>query len=396
MYNPEQQKSEESAEDRNARMAKGQISEEEISEYLTHPEDVLFEHHLTNEKSGEETLIKVRYLTRQFLSSTFESLKDSWDKPSFENLKTTLEKHFEQKESGKPGLLNAEYYIATDENDNPIGMTGLYTIDIQGGAGFATRDKLDPEDHYLNIGLGWYSVNKKAQGIGLGKYLFQWSENFAKSRGAHCLEIETDDWTNSKRAVQLYKKMGYEVGYPVKNFYGPGRDFNVYYYDCEKDKDQGEVKSEQTTEITEGNKTQILQIAQESYSPERFKEFKACLDLFLSQNKETDSIMNGHSLVVLGEDGKPKSFSIYADYIYDNNILVYWFGVRKGIGGAKENLLSSLRSVAIKNNRYVIIINTEGQDTDLLNAGFTEAKKGVPGVFAKGDATRFLLFSKEL
>ena len=46
-----------------------QIVEQEIAEYLMHPEDVLFEYKLKTEKRGKvmESDIRVRALTKEFL-----------------------------------------------------------------------------------------------------------------------------------------------------------------------------------------------------------------------------------------------------------------------------------------------------------------------------------------
>ncbi|HCC59899.1 MAG: hypothetical protein A2402_00720 [Candidatus Staskawiczbacteria bacterium RIFOXYC1_FULL_37_43] len=386
----------ESAEKRNERMAMGNITNEEILEYLNHPEDVLFSHKLVSEKKGEkiETDIKVRALTKDFLEPTLESLKNSWDDVSFENLRETLTAYFEQKETGKPGLLNVEYYIATDQEDKPLAMTGLYTIDIQGGAGFSTKNHLDTEKHNLNMGLGWYSVSKEAQGTGLGKYFLDWTENLAKTRGAKHFEVETDDWSVSEKAVKMYQKSGYKEGFPVKDFYGPRRDLNVYYCDCSKEKD-----AEQTVEpaeITEENKEKIIQIAKENYSPERFEEFMACLDLFLQQDKGSGAIFTGHSAVFTDSSGQPESFAIYVDGIYDNCSLVYWLGANGKDASAKANLLSGIKSISKGNDKDILMIYNENEDEGLRAGGFKKAKHGVPGVFGKGDKTKFLLFTKLL
>ena len=386
-------------EDRNARRARGEISEQEIAEYLMHPEDVLFEYKLKTEKRGKvmESDIRVRALTKEFLESTLENLRGSWDDVSFENLKETLYAYFEQKESGRPGLLNVEYYIATDLQDKPIGMTGLYTVDIQGGAGFATRDRLDPERHNLNMGLGWYSVSKDVQGTGLGKYLLEWTENFAKARGAKHFEIETDDWSVSTKAVSMYKKSGYKEGFPEKDFYGPGRDLCIYYCDCSEDPQKEMAEQEAVpAEITEGNKAHILEIARQNYSADRFEEFQACLDLFLSQSADSGAVIVGHSLVLTDALGNPESFAIYADGIYDNFTPVYWLGAEKGQTGAKEKLLASLKSISRANEKDVIMVYNENKDEDLKAQGFSEARHGVPGIFGKEDTTKFLMFTKSL
>jgi len=386
----------ESLEERDIRRAKGNITEEEISEYLKNPDGVLFEHKIVSEKKGEtsEMTIKVRALTKQFMDSTLENLRTAWDPETFENLEATLKKYFEQKESGVPGLLNVEYYIATDQQDVPIGMTGLYTIDIQGGAGFATKDRLDLEKHSLNMGLGWYSVSEKVQGLGLGKFLFNWSENLAKSRGAKHLEIETDDSEITERAVKMYKKSGYKEGFPIEDFYGPGRNLNVYFKNAEGI--EGEAENMEAGEISEANKIDILNIAQKNYSKERFEEFKACLDLLLLQNPKSDAVFVGRSIVLNGNDGRPESFAIYVDGIYHNATFVYWMGVLETDDSAKGKLLSSLCQRARGQDKNVVVVYSEGEDSDLPEEGFEKSKHGVPYVFGKKDPTKLLLLTKEL
>ncbi len=386
--------SRESQKERNARMANGNISEEEIRKYLENPNDILFEHSLKNEKSGETIEIKVRYLTRELAQSTLESLKDSWDDVSFENLKSTLEKHFSQKESGIPGFINAEYYVATDAKDNPLGMTGVYSTDIQGGAGFATRDSLDKEKHNMNMGMGWYSVSKKAQGTGLGKYFLQWTEDMAKSRGADHFEIDTDDWSVSKKAVSMYKKSGFKEGLPIKDYFGPGRDLNVYYLDASEEPGQKNESAQNTTEITAQNKDQVLTMAQEIYGPERFEEFRLCLDILLAQNPNVDVILKGHSLAINGADGKPESFAIYAEGIYNNDLPVFWTGAKKGDKKANDNLLQAIKQIARDKDRNVITISAENEDDNLAQQGFKKAGHGIPGVFGEGDPTKLLTFTK--
>lgn len=399
MNSPENIQNTESQEERDERRARGEISAVEIAEYLKQPDDILFEHRLVHQKKGEasetEIPIKVRALTKEFMASTLESLKDSWDENSYNDLAETLQKYFDEKERGGTELSSVEYYIATDEHDSPLAMTGLYTVDIQGGAGFATRDRLDSDKHNLLIGLGWYSVSKKAQAIGLGKYFLEWSEQFAASRGAALLDIETDDWENSRRAVELYKKMGYEEGYPIKDYYGKGRDMYSYYHDVSEDTENNEaIENIETTEITPENKEAILNIAKENYSADRFKEFEVCLDLFLSRNKSS-AIYEGHSVVVLDEKGAPISFAIFVDGIYKNATPVYWIGADKKVPNAKEKVLTKVKAAALANERNVVIINNEGEDGDLPQAGFTEAHHGIPGAFGKGDETKLLFFTKK-
>ena len=44
----------------------------------------------------------------------------------------------------------------------------------------------------------------------------------------------------------------------------------------------------------------------------------------------------------------------------------------------------------------VVVVTREGADEDLLKNGFLPANDGVPEIFAKGDPTKFLLYSKRL
>ena len=382
---------EETPEQKNARFARGEISDAEITDYLRQPQDVLFEHTLNAEKKGKEPFdIKVRALTRELMDQTLENMEGSWDKESFDDLRGELTSYFEQKERGIPEIVNNEYYIATDREGNPLGMTGVYSIDIEGGAGLTTKDSLDLSRHNLNMYLGWYSVTKKAQGTGLGKYLLEWTEKMAGSRGAVNFAIETDDWEVSEKAVKMYKKSGYKEGFPVKDFYGPGRDLDVYYCDTSKEE---KIPSVKISEITEENKRQILELARNNYSPERFEEFRVCLDLFLLQSQGS-SIYKGHSVVAENEKGLPESFAIYAKGVYDNCMPVYWTAADKDNPAAQKKLLDALKAVSKFIQMDMIMMNSEGEDKGMEDNGFTKAKHGIPKVFGEDDSTNLLLFTK--
>lgn len=397
--NFEQPQFTESKEDRDNRRARGEISENEIREYLKNPDDILFEDVLVDNRNPEnkvEMPIKLRALTKNNVEATLANLKDSWDELSFNDLRDTLDKYFEQQESGQPGLLNVEYYIATDEQDQPMGMTGIYSVDIAGGAGLATRDKLDLDKHNLNVGLGWYSVSKKMPVRGLGTYLLNWTENLACSRDASHMEIETDDWENSKIAVALYKKSGYEEGYPVKDHYGPGRDLRAYYCDLSdsdvfQDNEPGTIREE----IEDKDKAELLELAKSIYCPEKYEEFSVCLDLYLS-NKDKPGILTASSVLLRDQLGKAESFAIYTDSVYENSTNVFWHGAKDNELAYKDKLISSVCRKSKEQDRNVVIINSDSEESDLDKHGFIEAKKGIPGVFEQDDDTRLLLFTKNL
>ncbi|MGD0976924.1 MAG: hypothetical protein ABR875_01340 [Minisyncoccia bacterium] len=394
--NFENSPSKETPEQKNKRYAGGQITESEIFEYQKNPDSTLFEHELSKKMaSGAEYKIKfqVKSLTKNSLEKTLEGVSDSWDDVSFENLKETLKLYFEQKESGIPGLLNAEYYIAVDGDDMPIAMTGLYSVDIQGTSGFATRNELDPKKHNMILGLGWFSVSKKIESPGMGKYLLDWTENLARTRGANFMEIETDDWDNSKMAVALYRRSGYQEGHPVKDYYGAGRDLNAYYFDA-----AGELESEPVapSEITRQDVGDLLKIAAKINSPDRVEEFKVCLELFLKQQEDKSAILSGKSLVLRDASGHPESFAIYSDGIYDNELLIFWEGADPERDGARERLISKLKETAKSCDQNVVVIMKDKEDPKLINLGFTSAGQGIPGVFGKDDPTKLLHFIKPL
>ena len=186
----------ESPEQKNARFAEGLITENEIRECWERPDKPIFEHTVKKGEEGKEQEMKfrVQVLSENLKDDLLAELKNSWDKPTFEELKETLELFFEQKKIGHPALLNVEYYVTVDSENNPFVITGIYTDDIYGGAGFATKDKLDSQNHYLATRLGWFSVSKDYQGAGVGGFLFDWVEKMAKSRGSKFMVAETDDF----------------------------------------------------------------------------------------------------------------------------------------------------------------------------------------------------------
>lgn len=208
----------ETEQEKTARFIDGRLTEEEIKSHWANPEKPLFEHEIVRDRNGVEqkTRFKVRALTEEFKQPLLESIRDSWDETSFAELQETLDLFFEQRKLDQPALLNVEYYIATDQKDKPFAVTGIYTTDIDGGAGFATRDRLDLSKHNMVARLGWFSVGKEYQGTGVGGFLQDWIEKMAKSRGATIMAIETSDYENEAMARKMYKERGYEQGSTLK------------------------------------------------------------------------------------------------------------------------------------------------------------------------------------
>lgn len=385
---------EESPEQRNARLADGRITEEEIRAHWETPSEFLFEHEVVKSRDGEEqrTKFRVRALSEVLTGDLLESIKGSWDEATFRELAETLDNFFEQRKKEDPSLLNVEYYMATDTADKPFAITGIYTVDIAGGAGFATNEQLNLEEHYLATRLGWFAVSKEHQGGGVGGFLFNWVEKMAKARGSRVMVVETDDYENEEAARSLYEKNGYDSGLNIKDYFGPGRDL-VNYFSRVEEGAEAVVSSEK---ISEKNRTELLNLAKKIYSPERYKEFEVCLELLFKQREGEETIVTPHSFVVRNQDGKIESFSILITGVYENAIFSVWEGSNPEIDGSKSRLADFLRGYAQSQERGVVLVGREGADDQLLDQGFASANDGVPEVFAKGDSTQFLLYSKRL
>ncbi|MDP3800298.1 MAG: GNAT family N-acetyltransferase [bacterium] len=385
---------EESPEQKNARFVNGELTEEEIKKHWKNPKEFLFEHEIVKEREGQErkTNFRVRALSEGFKDDLLESIKDSWDEPTYLSLVKTLDVFFEQRKTEEPALLNTEYYIATDTEDRPFAIIGIYTIDIKGGAGFATSEQLNLEEHYLTTRLDWFAVGKEYQGGGIGDFLLGWIEKMAKSRGVRIMSVETDNYANEEFAIRLYEKKGYKNGLDIEDYFGPGRD-SVNYYSKVEDGTEAFIPKEK---ISEDNKQDLLDLGKKIYSPERQKEFEVCLDLLLKQKEDIEGIVDPHSFVLRDENGKIESFSVMMTGVYKNLVSSVWEGSDPDIEGSKSRLASSLRGYAQSQGRGIIILSREGEDEQYFENGFYPANDGVPEVFGKGDSTEFLLYSKKL
>jgi len=132
------------------------------------------------------------------------------------------------------------------------------------------------------------------------------------------------------------------------------------------------------------------------YSPERYQEFEACLDLFLQQKDSEETIVVPRSFVSRNKQGRISNFSILISGIYENAIFSCWEGADPEIENSKKELVEALKGYALSQKRGVLALTREGKDEEILNYGFQSANDGIPEVFAKGDPTKFLLYSKKL
>jgi GNAT superfamily N-acetyltransferase len=86
------------------------------------------------------------------------------------------------------------YWVAADEAQSVIGITGLYA---------------DRNDSTF-IWLGWYGVNPVNRKQGIGSMLLQFAIDEAMRRGVSTLKLYTSSDPNEQAAHQLYKKFGFQ------------------------------------------------------------------------------------------------------------------------------------------------------------------------------------------
>ncbi|MCT4584454.1 MAG: GNAT family N-acetyltransferase [Peptostreptococcaceae bacterium] len=107
---------------------------------------------------------------------------------------------------------NQIFLIATI--DNKV----IAAFDYQGG----TRKKIE---HTGALGI---SILKEYWGIGLGTKLFEVFFDWAKSNNI-TTKVDLSVMTHNKRAIQLYKKMGFEIEGTIKNAVFMNDQYYDYY-----------------------------------------------------------------------------------------------------------------------------------------------------------------------
>jgi ribosomal protein S18 acetylase RimI-like enzyme len=97
---------------------------------------------------------------------------------------------------------HTDTYLQRDENGNAIAYVSL--ID---------SDELTTE--VLNIGVAPTTQNQ-----GVGKSLMKFAESKAKQLGKKKVKLVTN--TKNDKAINFYKKLGYEIAKVIDNYYGDG------------------------------------------------------------------------------------------------------------------------------------------------------------------------------
>lgn len=121
----------------------------------------------------------------------------SFYKNMFGNLYKEYEDIYKENE-----IETAQYWVAIDPIKlQVIGLTGLYS---------------EINDTAEECWLGWFCIDKKYRGCGFGKELLQFSEEQAKTINKNIMKIYTYNTKKYARAIEMYKKFGYEK-YHVKD-----------------------------------------------------------------------------------------------------------------------------------------------------------------------------------
>jgi ribosomal protein S18 acetylase RimI-like enzyme len=88
------------------------------------------------------------------------------------------------------------FWIALDENDNIVGITGLYSYNI---------DKSEA------VWLAWFCVDPVYRGRGIGRKLLECSIEIAKKYNREYFRLYTSNDKNESAAQSLYEKYGFEI-----------------------------------------------------------------------------------------------------------------------------------------------------------------------------------------
>lgn len=93
-------------------------------------------------------------------------------------------------------LTMLENFVAYDESNKMIGVTGLYQRQ---------------EDQDDAVWLSWYCVDPKERGKGYGKAILEWTIEEAKRRGFALMKLWTTEDPNEAIAQKLYEKLGFKI-----------------------------------------------------------------------------------------------------------------------------------------------------------------------------------------
>ncbi|MBN2468552.1 MAG: GNAT family N-acetyltransferase, partial [Deltaproteobacteria bacterium] len=138
---------------------------------------------------------------------------------------------------GEVAVFNAqEIWVAIELIDEVLGHPDGEEYYI-----FCSLNKGNQITGYVTIGpipltdgcydLYWIAVDNKYRGRGVGGELLAWSENYAMSKGARRIYVDTSSTPAYDPARLFYEKHGYRVECLLKDFYRLGDHKIVYSKD---------------------------------------------------------------------------------------------------------------------------------------------------------------------
>ena len=134
-------------------------------------------------------MVKIIPLSRELLSESISLLKTIFPyKPDQRLLKHSLT------DSLKTGAYGQVYWVAVDDTNSVIGITGLY------------NDKKDKKVRWI----GWFGVHPDHRKLGIGSELLQYAIDMALQKGTTSLRLYTSSDPKEQAAHQLYKKFGFQ------------------------------------------------------------------------------------------------------------------------------------------------------------------------------------------
>ncbi len=132
-----------------------------------------------------------------------------------EAYKASLDKEGHQDFINRHNIKTLEYFVVKNApSEKIIGVTGWYTEVI------GEKDV---------VWLGWYCLDPKERGKGLGREILEWTMNEVKMKGYKVMKLYTSDDPNEATAQILYEKRGFKL---IKEETKEGSAFKVLFREC--------------------------------------------------------------------------------------------------------------------------------------------------------------------
>ena len=134
-------------------------------------------------------MVKIIPLTQEQLTNAISLLEKIFSyKPDQKLFKYSLTDSLKKKAYGQI------YWIAAEETNSVIGITGLYD------------DATDKKASWL----GWFGVHSDYRQCGICSILLQFAIDKAKQKGSAKLKLYTSSDPNERAAHNLYRKFGFK------------------------------------------------------------------------------------------------------------------------------------------------------------------------------------------